>query len=113
MNDQHLLPPHLLRGMAIRMAEPHTTGTFTDAETLLALLRPRLHPRRPGRPRYGLCHAPLVLPDLLAFEIIHCSRFRPGAAAGRVVSGGNCLRLLFLFGGGHAGTQWERGCHHQ
>jgi hypothetical protein len=40
MNDQHLLPPHLLRGMAIRMAEPHTTGTFTDAETLLALLRP-------------------------------------------------------------------------
>ena len=52
---------------------------------------------------FALGNDALVRPVLPAFDISRRSRFRPGAAAGRVVIGGN-------FGGAHAGAHWQRNC---
>ena len=69
----------------------------------------------PHLPLHGLilcdpCHGPLVRHGLPAFGISRRPRLRSSVAAGRVVTGSNRPRLL---GGGHAGTQWKRGCYNQ
>ena len=60
--------------------------------------------------RCGLRHLPPVRRVFPALGIGRRSRLRSSVAAGRVVAGGNLLRLL---GGGRAGAHGKRECNDQ